>query len=70
MAYGTSPAVAKVPTTLCEAYAAAIRNHAKDDAFAYKHAGQWVKVSHAPLPSASVRRVPVSWRWAFDVATG
>ncbi|MFQ3591044.1 MAG: AMP-binding protein, partial [Chloracidobacterium sp.] len=47
MAYGTSPSVAKLPTTLCEAYAAAIRNHAKEDAFAYKEAGQWVKVSHA-----------------------
>jgi long-chain acyl-CoA synthetase len=47
MAYGTSPAAAKLPTTLCEAYATAIRSYAKEDAFAYKHAGQWVKVSHA-----------------------
>ncbi|MCS7079837.1 MAG: long-chain fatty acid--CoA ligase [Chloracidobacterium sp.] len=56
MAHGTSPAAAKLPTTLCEVYATAIRTYAKDDAFAYKHAGQWIKVSHAAF-AERVRKI-------------
>ncbi len=61
MAYGTSPSAAKQPTTLCEAYAAAIRNHAKEDAFAYKRDGQWVKVSHASF-AEQVRKIRAGFR--------
>ncbi len=56
MAYGVTSTATRLPTTLCEAYVAAIRTHAKEDAFAYKHAGQWVKVSHTAF-AERVRRI-------------
>ncbi len=34
------------PRTINEIFAQAIQNHRKDDAFAYKHNGEWIKVSH------------------------
>lgn len=42
-----SPSSTSLPKTLNEAFAQAIRRHQKDDAFAYKRDGEWVKVSHA-----------------------